>query len=172
MLAHRHPRSLRSSIHHLAVPVGREDCQLGCPGVWQKRHALTPNALRGSENTLVRTGARAHQQHSFVRQPQALCKGLGNQGRLVAPALSFALPVERHPARLHRRRAYLRRVVQAPPVALQTKRPKLDLLELQQENRLDERATIDREAAGAIKGMGFVLARGTELRLFFILRQS
>src|SRR5204862_521572 len=60
---------------------------------WQKRHALTPSALRGSENTLVRTGARAHQQHSFVRQPQALCKG---QGRLVVPALSFALPVERH----------------------------------------------------------------------------
>src|SRR5882724_7098175 len=36
---HRHPASLQLSIHHL--PVRRVDCQLGCPDVWQKRHART-----------------------------------------------------------------------------------------------------------------------------------
>src|SRR6267378_7429 len=39
-LLHRHPESLQLSIHHL--PVRGVHCQLGCPDVWQKRHALTP----------------------------------------------------------------------------------------------------------------------------------
>ena len=91
---------------------------------------------------------------------------------MVVPTLSFALPVERHGhddiggelisvAWYKLRQSLCKPNAQSP-----------DLLELQQKNRLNERATIDGEAARAIKGIGFVLARGTEPRLFFILRQA
>src|SRR5437879_9815587 len=38
--APKHPVSPQLSIHDL--PVKRVHCQLDCPEVWQKRHALTP----------------------------------------------------------------------------------------------------------------------------------
>src|SRR5260370_36139944 len=44
--APKHPESLPLLIHHL--PVRSVDCQLGCPGVWQKRLARTPNVPPGS----------------------------------------------------------------------------------------------------------------------------
>jgi hypothetical protein len=43
----------------------------------------------------------------------------------------------------------------------------LDFLELQQENRTDQRPLIDREAAGAIEAIRFVLAGGAEPLLPF-----
>ncbi|OLC98484.1 MAG: hypothetical protein AUH86_04700 [Acidobacteria bacterium 13_1_40CM_4_58_4] len=48
----------------------------------------------------------------------------------------------------------------------------LDLLEFQQQNRLHQRAFIDRVAPRAVKRIGLVAARGAELLLSFPSNQS
>lgn len=104
-----------------------------------------------------------------MRQAQTLRERLGNEGRLIVSALSFALAVEGH----------RHNDVDGESVGLATyyfsqplREPgtqRFDLLELQQENRPDERTLINCEAAGAIKAIGFVLASRAEPRLTFPL---
>ena len=75
-------------------------------------------ALFQSEDALVRPCLCAHEEERFVRQPQALRQGLGNQGRLIVSALSLAFPVA--PARRHRLRIYRARFALPQQVARQT----------------------------------------------------
>lgn len=105
-------------------------------------------------------------------QPQALRKGLGNEGRLIVSALSFALPVERD--RDDNIGGEILRVASrnfGEPLS-EPATERLDLLEFQQENRPDQRSLIDCEAAGAIKAVCFVLASGTERVLSLFQLQS
>src|SRR5258707_8915782 len=125
-----------------------------------------------AKNTLVRPRASAHEEDRLVRKLQALCKGLRNQRGLIVPAFSFALPVKRY-GHDYVGGELVRFGLDQLGQALRKPNPERpDLLELQQKDRLDQRAMINREAARAIKGIGFVLASGTEPRPFFILPQS
>lgn len=107
-----------------------------------------------------------------MRQPQAFRKGLGNQGRLIVSAFSLTLAVEGHRhddigrVSVTLTSNYVRKPLRKP------RTQRLDLLELQQENRAYQRSLIDREAASAIKCISFVLAGETEPRPPFFQLQS
>src|ERR1051325_4332996 len=91
-------------------------------GVWQKRHALTLSALRGWEYTCQDRPACASAAQLCAATASAF-QGAWKSGQLGCTHAVVRAAGGAARARRHRRRAYLRRVVQAPPVALQTKRP-------------------------------------------------
>ena len=107
-----------------------------------------------------------------MEQAQTFGKGLGNQCRLIVSAFPLALLVERNGHDDIGRESVALRLDNFQEPLRKPPTQRLDLLELQQENGPNQRSLINREAANAIKAVGFVLARGTKPGLLFLLLQS
>ncbi len=167
--APKHPVSPQLPIHHL--PVKRVHCQLDCPDVWQKRHALTPIVPPDS--------ALAYPAAPACASAAPLCAAIGaflpgawRVATFGCTPLPFALAMQRYWNHHVRRQPITSAFTNSASRSANHPPQRLDLLEFQQQDRPHHRVLIHCKASRPVEGISSVPASRAEQRLPLFLRPS
>src|ERR1700674_1623562 len=156
------------SIHHL--PVRRVGCQPGCLDVWQKRHAPMPISLPDSGFACPAGPASALAERLYTAVatvlPAAWRSTLPGCTRAPVPAADAAVLEPPHPPPTHSFR-----FLQLPPAVPKTTPQRPDVLEFQEENRINQRALIQGKTSSAVKSVRLAMAGWTKQWLALRLPQ-